>query len=199
MWDSNHVTRTIRKITRVIEICRHALYRSGIYALPDNAKLTYVRMMDVSTYLNKLLANDALNDDLLRNFQAVERVLSHPAWDIVQQLQFDLDLIEASNGFCFSISKREFVPNAIPASKIGIASPRAFLKYDCSTPPQPRYFEEDILNSFSDLDERVNFLNKFYQCLFAFKMPQKTRKLVVLIPGKRHGAKCSTELSHPSI
>ena len=86
-----------------MEICRH------------NAKLKYVRMMDVSTYLNKLLANDALNDDLLRNFQAVERVLSHPACEIVRQLQFDLDLIEASNGFCFSISKREFVPNAIPS------------------------------------------------------------------------------------
>ena len=115
VWDSNHVTRTIRKITRVMEICRHALYRSGIYALSDNPKLTYVRMMDVSTYLNKLLANDALDDDLLCNFQAVERVLSHPACEIVQQLQFDLDLIEVSNGFCFSISKREFVPNTIPA------------------------------------------------------------------------------------
>ena len=182
VWDSNHVTRTIRKITRAMEICRHALYRSGIYPLPDNAKLTYVRMMDVSTYLNKLLANDALNDDLLRNFQAVERVLSHPACEIVQQLQFDLDLIEVSNGFCFSISKREFVPNTIPASKIGKVSPWAFLEYDCSTPPQPRYFEEGILNSFPDLEERVNFLNKFYQCLFAFKMPQKTRKLVAAGP-----------------
>ena len=110
---------------------------SEIYALLDNAKLTYVRMMDVSTYLNKLLANDALNDDLC-NFQAVERILSHPACKIVQQLQFDLDLIEVSNGFCFSISKREFVLNAIPASKIGKVSPRAFVKYDCSTPPQPQ-------------------------------------------------------------
>ena len=92
------------------------------------------------TYLNKLLVNDALNDDLLRNFQAVERVLSHPACQIVQQLQFDLDLIEVSNGFWFSISKREFVPKTIPSSKIGKVSLRAFLKYDCSTPPQPQYF-----------------------------------------------------------
>ena len=140
VWDSHHVTRTIRKITHVMEICHHTLYRSGIYVLPDNAKLTYVRMMDVSTYLNKLLVNDALNNDLLRNFQAVERVLSHPACQIVQQLQFELDLIEVSNGFWFSISKREFVPKTIPSSKIGKVSLRAFLKYDCSTPPQPRYF-----------------------------------------------------------
>ena len=105
---------TYCKKDHVMEICCHALYRFGIYALPDNAKLTYVRMMDVLTYLNKLLANDALNDDLC-NFQGVERILSHPAYEIVQQFQFDLDLIEVSNGFCFSISKREFVPNAIPA------------------------------------------------------------------------------------
>ena len=43
-------------------------------------------------------------------------------------------------GFCFSISKREFVPNAIPALKIGKVSPRAFVKCDttsgCSTPPR---------------------------------------------------------------
>ena len=165
-----------------MEICKNALHRSTVYTIPENAKITYVRMMDVSTYLNKLLANDALNNALVRNFQAVERILSHPACEIVQQIEFDFDLIEVSDGFCFSISKRKFVANAIPSSKVGKVSPRAFVPYDCSTPPQPRYFQEGVLNSFDDLKERVNFLNKFYQCLLAFKMPQKTRKLVLADP-----------------
>ena len=179
---SNDVTRTIRNIARVMEICKHALYRSAIYTIPDNAKMTYVRMMDVSTYLNKLLANDALNNALVRNFQAVEKILSHPACEIVEQIQFDFDLIEVSNGVCFSISGRRFIPNAIPSSKVGKLSPHAFVPYDSSTAPQPGYFEQGILNSFGDLHERVNFLNKFYQCLVAFKMPQKTRKLVLVGP-----------------
>jgi hypothetical protein len=178
----NEVTRTIRKIARVMVICGDVLHRSAIYTTPANAKMTYVRMMDASSYLNKLLANDALNNDLVRHFQAVERILSHPACEMIKQIKFDLDLIEVSNGFCFFISKRAFMANAIPSSKIGKLSPRAFVPFDCSTPPQPRYFQEGILNSFPGEEERVNFLNKFYQCLFASKMPQKTRKLVVAGP-----------------
>ena len=39
-----------------------------------------------------------------------------------------------------------------------------------------------MLNSFPDLRERMKFLNKFYQCLMAHRMPHKTRKLVVYGP-----------------
>ena len=194
----NEITRTIRKIARVMIICGHVLHRSEIYTTPSNAKMTYVRMMDVASYLNKLLANDALNNGLVRHFQAVERILSHPACEMILQIQFDLDLIEVSNGFCFSISKRAFIANAIPSSKIGKLSPRAFVPYDCSTPPQPIYFQEGVPNSFPGEEERVNFLNKFYQCLFASKMPQKTRKLVVA--GPRDSGKTSwCNVFHPII
>ena len=95
----NEITRTIRKIARVMVICGHVLHRSAIYTTPANAKMTYVRMMDVSSYLNKLLANDALNNDLVRHFQAVERILSHPACKMIKQIKFDLDLIEVSTVF----------------------------------------------------------------------------------------------------
>ena len=37
-------------------------------------------------------------------------------------------------------------------------------------------------NSFQDLGTRVRFLNKFYQCLFPFRFPQKIRKLVLVGP-----------------
>ena len=37
---------------------------------------------------------------------------------------------------------------------------------------------EGIDNSFPDLEERVKVLNKLYQCLVAFRMPEKVRKLV---------------------
>ena len=38
------------------------------------------------------------------------------------------------------------------------------------------------MNSFPNIKTRVNFLNKFYQCLMASKMPHKVRKLVVAGP-----------------
>ncbi len=87
-----------------------------------------------------------------------------------------------SNGFFFQISRRTFIANAIPEAMIGKVSPRAFVPYDCSTPPIPRYFEQGILNSFPDVDVRINFLNKFYQCLCGSNMPHKIKKLVLAGP-----------------
>ena len=54
-----------------------------------------------------------------------------------------------------------------------------YVSYDSSTPPNPKYFRESILNSFPDDYNRANFLTKFYQCLMAGRMPHKVRKLVV--------------------
>eukprot|EP00112_Aurelia_sp_Birch-Aquarium-sp1_P010315 Seg2209.2 transcript_id=Seg2209.2/GoldUCD/mRNA.D3Y31 product="hypothetical protein" protein_id=Seg2209.2/GoldUCD/D3Y31 len=61
-------------------------------------------------------------------------------------------------------------------------SPRIFLPYDSTKEPVPAYFEESIRNSFPGENERVRFLNKFYQCFMAGKIPQKIRKLVVCGP-----------------
>ena len=61
-------------------------------------------------------------------------------------------------------------------------SPRTFVAYDPSTPPEPKYFKEGILNSFPNLNERIQFLNKYCQCLMAHRMPHKIRKLVVWGP-----------------
>ena len=86
-----------------------------------------------------------------------------------------------SNRFCFVISLRAFVHNPIGESQIGKLSPRAYVPYDCYATPEPRYFREGVYNSFPD-EVRLNFLNKFFQCLVACKMPQKSRKLVVAGP-----------------
>ena len=61
-------------------------------------------------------------------------------------------------------------------------TPRAFVPYDCSTPPEPSHFRYAILNFFEEPVTRVNFLNKFYQCLLASRMPHKVSKFVVVGP-----------------
>ena len=165
-----------------MKLCDHVLYRSNVYAKPEGASFTFVMMMDVSSYLHKLLANELLRDKLIQYFQTVERILSHPACEIIRQIKFDVNLIEVSNGYCFCIKSRKFIECPIPESMQGRLSPRSFVPYDCSTPPQPGYFREGILNSFAEDDERAKFLNKFYQCLRAFAMPHKVRKVVVVGP-----------------
>ena len=44
----NEVAATIRKIERVMQLCQHAVYRGNMYAKPDEAQLTYVKLMDSS-------------------------------------------------------------------------------------------------------------------------------------------------------
>ena len=89
---------------------RDLIYRSQVYARLDGATFTYVRMMDVSSYLHKLLANDCLRDGVMKHFQLLQKFLAHPACEIIKQMKFNNDLIEVSNGFCFSVNQRRFIP-----------------------------------------------------------------------------------------
>ena len=84
-------------------------------------------------------------------------------------------------GTCFRISERKFVHEPISDDDVGKVSPRMYVPYDSSTPPNAKYFRESILNSFPEDYDRANFLNKFYQCLMAGRMPHKVRKLVVKV------------------
>ena len=179
---TNQIAVLIKDIHKVMLLCNNAIYRSQVCGRPDGATYTYVRMMDVSSYLHKLFTNDHLRDGVMRHFHMLEKFLSYPACEIIEQLKFNTDLIEVSNGFCFSILQRRFINSPISPSMRGKISPRAYVPYNCSTPPQPGYFRDVILNSFEDIVTRVNFLNKFYHCLLASKMPQKVRKLVVFGP-----------------
>ena len=55
-----HLATTIHQIEKVMAICHHAIYRSDVYAKPDEAALTFVRMTEVSSYLHRLLGNETL-------------------------------------------------------------------------------------------------------------------------------------------
>ena len=181
---TEELSATIRKIAKVMEMSKHGLHRATVYAKPDEATATYVRMMDVE--LRATLINSWSTKLSVQKSSRITRRLyehlSHPACEIIKQLQFDVDLIEVSNGFFFRIPTRSFVRNAIQTDKIGTLSPRAFVPYDSTTAPRPGYFKEGNLNSFPDDVERAKFCNKYYQCLIAFKMPHKAKKLVVAGP-----------------
>ena len=179
---NNDLIKTVKKIAALMSVCGHALHQGDVYAKAPGATMAYVQMMDVGSYLNKLLANEYIRGSVLKHFTSLLRILSHPACEMIVQIQFDLDLIEVSNGFFLQISRRQFIRDAIPPAKCGLISPRAFMPYDCSTMPQPRYFKQGVLNSFPDKIVRAKFCNKFYQCLLAGKMPHKICKLVVAGP-----------------
>ena len=137
--------------------------------------------MTVKDYLNVMLGNDAVREQILKNLSKLQRILSEDTCHVVQQISdFDLDVIEVSNGYASRISTREFF--VFRKEDFDGKSSRAFVPYDCLPPPDPGCFAEGIDNSFPDLEERVKVLNKLYQCLVAYRMPEKVRKLVFLGP-----------------
>jgi hypothetical protein len=137
--------------------------------------------MTVNDYLNVMLANDAVREQILKHLSKLQRILSEVTRHVVQQISdFDLDVIKVSNGCASRISTREFF--VFRKEDFDGKSSRAFVPYDCLPPPDPGCFAEGIINSFPDLEERVKVLNKLYQCLVAYRMPEKVRKLVFLGP-----------------
>ena len=180
--NNNDLIETVKKIAALMSVCGYALHQGDVYAKAPGATMAYVQMMDVGSYLNKLLVNEYIRGSVLKHFTSLLRILSHPVCEMIVQIQFDLDLIEVSNGFFLQISRRQFIRDAIPPAKCSLISPRAFVPYNCSTMPQPGYFKQGVLNSFPDEIVRARFCNKFYQCLLAGKMPHKIRKLVVAGP-----------------
>ena len=65
----------------------------------------------------------------MKHFHTIEKFLAHPSCEIVQQLKFDLDLIEISHAVCLSVENRAFVPCPIDDSMRGKISPRAFVPW----------------------------------------------------------------------
>ena len=64
-------------------------------------------------------------------------------------------------GTCIKLTERAFINHPIEEKDIGKISPRMYVVYDSTTPPDPKYFRESVVNPFEDPKERVNFLNKF--------------------------------------
>ena len=91
--------------------------------------------------------------------------MSNPVCELFPQLTLNLDLIEMQEGKRFKISQQKFIDSPFTQKDFHKISPRMFIPCDSTSPPEPKYFKDTILNSFPDYD--ANFFNKFYQCLMA--------------------------------
>ena len=202
--DSNsELLQVIKKLGLMMSSLGHALYKGDIYVKPPSAKFTYVLMMDVESYINKLMISDVIGEEIVKFAKRIIEIMCHPECEVIKQIKFNWDLIEVKDGKCFSISNRDFIECPIDLKDIGLISPRAFAPYyDSSKDPAPSYFKESIENSFPNLATQINFLNKYYQCLTVNKFPHKCPKLVVAGPrdsGKLPGPLYFYQLFHLDI
>ena len=97
--NSNDLIETVKTIAALMSVCGHALHQGDVYMKAPGATMAYVKMMDVGSYLYKLLANEYIRGSVLKHFTFLFKIWSHPACEMIVQIQFDLDLIEVSNGF----------------------------------------------------------------------------------------------------
>ena len=135
--------------------------------------------MTVGTYLNNIMqGNDPVAPSVLRYRAVLRENLTNP--ERGNQIRFALDVIEVSDGWAFQISIRRFFQYR--QEDFQGRSARAFVVYDCTTPPEPGQFAETVINSFQAHHERINVLNKIYQCLMAKRVPAPIKKLVLAGP-----------------
>ena len=91
--------------------------------------------MSVNSYIQTLLLNDAVREQVLKHAATLERILSHEACVLIRQIGFDLDIMEVSNGYAFTISKRSFAQFDVTSFRG--RSARAFVPYNHTSPPEP--------------------------------------------------------------
>ena len=49
---------------KAMHMCNHARHKLNVYAEPQEAQITFVKMMDVSSYLHRLMDNETLRDEV---------------------------------------------------------------------------------------------------------------------------------------
>ena len=121
----------------------------------------------------------------MKHLNKLDSLLSDRESEFGKQLKINYDLIEVLDGWCFSISRREFVENAISNLDIGRESTRAFVAYRRDKSPDVTFFKEILENSLSE-DEIGHFCEYFIRRL-NYRTKQHKEKVLCLISKPNSG------------
>ena len=139
---SNELIQVIKNVEAVMISLGHGLCKGDIYVKPPSAKFTFVLMMNVESYINKLMISDLIGENVVKFCRKIIEIMCHPDCELIRQIKFNWDLAEVKDGYCFSIDRRDFIECPIEDKNIGHISPRAYAPYyDCKEEPAPLYFK----------------------------------------------------------
>ena len=81
---SNDLMQTIQVINKVMSnLTRpHVLYRGKVYEKAGGARFTFIEMMDMETYLHKLMASPSIREGILRNPEKLDKLMSNSACEL---------------------------------------------------------------------------------------------------------------------
>ena len=183
---SSPVVIVLNEVERAMSKLGYALHKGEVFKKNSSAKFTFEHACTVKKFLSVLASNDHLKDRIVAHFSKLESVLADPECEFTSQLKINYDLIEVSEGWCFSSSRREFVQN--PIREIGKESPRAFVEYQHTKTPDPKYFREILENSLSPSD--TSHFCEYYLRLLNYGIKQHKEKVLCLI-GEPNSGKTS--------
>ena len=149
---SDKLTVLINDIGIAMKSMEYALFRGKIYKKCPMAKFTYAYKCEVKAFINCLAANESFKSRLLQSMRKVIDVLADPDCEVIRPICVDYNLIEVNSGQCWSIKERSFLNSPIPEEKIGLVTPRAFVKYESSKEPDAKYFREILQNSLNEAE-----------------------------------------------
>ena len=147
-------------------------YRGKVYKKNDQAR--YKTRGEARAFVNTLDTNKFYKARLLREMKRVIDQLSDPFCERFSPLIINYDLIEVKDGRCWSISRRDFVEDAIEEQRVGKISPREFCSFDSARDPDPKYFREVLENSLST-QEVAKFCDDFLKLLLYNKKQHKDK------------------------
>ena len=149
---SDKLTVLINGIGIAMKSMEYALFRGKIYKKCPMAKFTYAYKCEVKAFINCLAANESFKSRLLQSMRKVIDVLADPDCEVIRPICVDYNLIEVNSGQWWSIKERSFLNSPIPEEKIGLVTPRAFVKYESSKEPDAKYFREILQNSLNEAE-----------------------------------------------
>ena len=142
----------------------YSLYKGEVYKKVQSSKYTFKHCCTVKKFLSMLGTSECFKETIVKHLNKLDNLLSDRASEFGKQLKINYDLIEVLDGWCFSISRREFVENATSHSDIGRESLRAFVAYRRDKSPDVAFFKEILENSLSE-DEIGRFCEYFIRLL----------------------------------
>ena len=154
---TDHCTQLINDIEILMQRLGYAINQGMVFKKHEKAIYTYTYKCEINSFIGALEGNESMKSRLVKYGERIKEKLKNPKSQLIHQLQIMYDLIEINDGWCLSLSQREFVQ--VPMQK-GKVSPRAFFEFNKNTTPDAKFFQEILKNSLSE-EEIGNFCHDF--------------------------------------
>ena len=181
---ASSVVVALNEIERAMRKLGYAVHHGEVFRKNPTAKFTFEHSCTVKKFLSVLCNNERIKNVIVPHFSKLESMLADPECEFTRPIRINYDLIEVSNGWCFSISKRQFEVNPVKEGE----TPRAYIEYEHTKVPDARYFQEILENSLTP--DEVSYFCEYYLRLLNVGIKPHKEKVMCLI-GEPNSGKTS--------